>query len=193
MITIIDYGAGNLNSVKNALSIIGIEAEIVNNPEKIAVAEKIILPGVGSFGFMMNNLRKNCLDKPIKDAIKKGTPFFGICLGLQALFEESEESKGVKGLGVFEGKVVQFKKGKVPQIGWNKIIPKNKTIIEDGYAYFVNSYYVVPKDNSIVCATTKYGVEFTSAIKYKNIIATQFHPEKSGEYGLELLKRWAQC
>jgi imidazole glycerol phosphate synthase glutamine amidotransferase subunit len=193
MITIIDYGAGNLQSVKNALDSMGIESEIVNTPEKVMTAKKIILPGVGSFGYMMDNLRKARLEKPILDAINTGVPFFGICLGLQALFEESEESKGVKGFGIFKGKVVRFKKGKVPQIGWNEILPRENSFIKRGYAYFVNSYFVVPKDKSIVGATTRYGVEFTSAIAYQNIVATQFHPEKSGDYGLELLKRWSGC
>jgi glutamine amidotransferase len=188
MIGIIDYGCGNLKSVKNALNYLGICSKIVKKPEEIEECEKIILPGVGSFGFAMQSLRKKRLEKPIKDAIKKGIPFLGICLGLQILFEKSEESPGIKGLNILKGKVIKFKNGKVPQIGWNKITPKR--LFKPGYCYFVNSYYIIPEDKSIISATTNYFGKFTSIITYKNITATQFHPEKSGKFGLEILMRW---
>lgn len=193
MISIIDYGAGNISSIKNALNFLGEENKVVSNPEDIKSADKIIFPGVGSFGYMMQELNKKGLANAIKKAIAKGTPYLGICLGLQALFEESEESPGIKGLGIFKGKVVKFTKGKIPQIGWNKIIPKKDNIFTNSYVYFVNSYYVTPENKDIIATTTEYYKEFTSAIQYKNITAVQFHPEKSGNKGIELLRRWLKC
>jgi imidazole glycerol phosphate synthase glutamine amidotransferase subunit len=193
MIAIIDYGAGNLKSVKNALECLGVDSIITDKPEDILKADRLILPGDGSFGYMMENLKKKGLVNPIKNFIKSGKPFLGICLGLQGLFEESEESPKVKGLSIFKGKVVKFRKGKVPQIGWNKIIAKKKDIFKEDFMYFVNSYYVIPKDNSIIAAVTDYNGSFVSAIKSNNITAMQFHPEKSGEAGIELIKRWLKC
>ena len=142
---------------------------------------------------MMDNLWKKTLVKPIRDFIKSGKPFLGICLGMQALFEESEESSGIKGLGIFKGKVVRFSKGKVPQIGWNKINPKKNGIFRNDFMYFVNSYYVVPEDKSMIAAFTDYNGNFASAIQSDNITAMQFHPEKSGKGGIQLLKRWLLC
>lgn len=193
MIAIIDYGAGNASSVKNALDFLGAEAIVTDNPEKILEADRIIFPGVGAFGFMMESLREKGLEEPIKKCIGTGKQFFGICLGLQALFEESEESKGIKGLGIFKGKIVKFRKGKVPQIGWNKIEPVKKGLFEEGYAYFVNSYYPLPEDKSIVAAETDYFGKFASCIQKENIVAVQFHPEKSGNFGMEILRRWLKC
>lgn len=193
MIAIIDFGAGNLRSVKNALDYLKADSRITDNPDEITKAERLILPGDGSFGFMMKELRKKKLIKPIKESIMSGKPFLGICLGLQVLFEESEESPGIKGLGIFKGNVVKFKRGKVPQIGWNRIEPKGKNIFSEGYAYFVNSYYTVPQDQSIIAATTGYYGKFTSAVSYENVTAVQFHPEKSGNFGLEILRKWLQC
>ena len=197
MIAIIDFGSGNLMSVKNALDYLNVDGRITDMSDEIAKAEKLILPGDGSFGFMMEELRKKGLINPIKEFISSGRPFLGICLGLQALFEESEESLGVKGLSVFKGKVVKFKKGKVPQIGWNKIICKknasSRSIFFDSYMYFVNSYYAAPEDRSIIAAMTDYYGNFTSAVSFKNITAVQFHPEKSGNFGLELLRKWLEC
>lgn len=192
MIAIIDYGAGNLVSVKNALDYLGVASQITSNPKDIEQAERIILPGVGSFGFMMESLRRLKLEEPLKKALISEKPYFGICLGLQALFEYSEESPGIKGLSIFKGKVVKFKQGKIPQIGWNKIEPKNGLFTE-GFVYFVNSYYAIPEDKEIIIATTEYFGDFASAIQFKNITAVQFHPEKSGEFGLELLRRWLKC
>jgi imidazole glycerol-phosphate synthase subunit HisH len=192
MIAIIDYGSGNLKSVKKAFEKIGIDTIITNKKKEIEKADKIVLPGVGSFGFIMKKLKNKDLEKSIKKAIKNGKPYLGICLGMQILFEESEESPGVKGLGILKGKVKKFKKGKVPQIGWNKIIPKNK-IFKNDFFYFVNSFYVIPSDKKIIASTTKYFQNFASAIKYKNITAVQFHPEKSGKAGLKFLDRWIKC
>ena len=193
MIAIIDYGAGNLKSVKNALDYLNVDSIITDKPEDIIKSDRLILPGDGSFGYMMENLEKKGLVNPIKNFIKSGKPFLGICLGLQGLFEESEESPNVKGLSIFKGKVVKFGRGKVPQIGWNKIFPKQKNIFKEDFMYFVNSYYVVPKDNSIIATMTDYNGNFVSAIKANNITAMQFHPEKSGKAGIELLKRWLKC
>ncbi len=192
MIGIIDYGAGNLMSVKNAFDAANITSSIISSPEDFKKAEMVILPGVGSFGAMMQNLQKKKLIVPIQETISRGKPFLGICLGLQALFEESEESPGVKGLSIFEGRVVKFRKGKVPQIGWNKIKPKKK-LFEEGYAYFVNSYYVVPQKKEIIAATADYEGDFVCAIQDKNVTAVQFHPEKSGDYGMNFIKRWIIC
>jgi imidazole glycerol phosphate synthase glutamine amidotransferase subunit len=193
MIAIIDYGTANVQSVKNALDYLEVDAIITPSPKIIKNADKIILPGVGSFGFMMEQLNEKELVEPIKSIIKQGKPFLGICLGLQALFEESEESPGVKGIAIFEGKVKKFTKGKVPQIGWNNIKPQKPGLFKECYVYFVNSYYVVPEDESIVATKTDYYGKFVSAIKFENITATQFHPEKSGKAGIEILRRWLQC
>jgi len=195
MISIIDYGAGNLSSVKNALDLLELDSRITCKPD-FAGSNAIILPGDGSFGFMMKSIRKNKLEKPILDFIKSKKPFLGICLGLQALFEESEESPNVKGLCVFKGKVLKFRKGKVPQIGWNKIIPVSQGVegifVED-YVYFVNSYFILPDDESIVSAWADYGIKFASSIQKGNITAMQFHPEKSGKIGIGMLRRWSKC
>jgi len=193
MITIIDYGAGNINSVRNTLNYLGVESKVVSTAEEIENAERIIFPGVGSFGSMMKNLEERNLIDALKNSIEKGTPYLGICLGLQVLFEQSEESPEVKGLGILKGNVVKFEKGKIPQIGWNKIIPTKEGIFSEGYVYFVNSYYVVPESTDLVATKTDYFGDFVSGIRYKNITAVQFHPEKSGEFGVELLRRWLNC
>src|SRR3989338_5743559 len=176
MIAIIDYGAGNLKSVKNALDYLNVGSRITDKASDILKADRLILPGDGSFGYAMKNLKKKNLVKSIKQFIAEGKPFLGICLGLQILFEESEESPEVKGLGVFKGKVVKFRKGKVPQTGWNKIIPKKKNIFKEDFMYFVNSYYAVPKDDSIIAAMSDYNGNFASAIQSNNVTAMQFHP-----------------
>ena len=193
MIAIIDYGAGNLESVQNALGYLGVESTLTSDPEEIKEAKRVIFPGVGAFGFMMNNLRQKGLDEAIKQFIRSKKPFLGICLGLQALFESSEESPGVSGLGIFAGTVVRFKKGKVPQIGWNALLPVKGGIFTEGHVYFVNSYYVVPSEKNIIAAKTDYFGDFVSAIQYENVTGVQFHPEKSGDFGIELLRRWLRC
>ena len=193
MIVIIDYGTGNLASVKNALNSIGAESKISSDPAEILAAERIIFPGVGSFGAMVKCLEQKGLGNAIQNAIAKQTPFLGICLGLQALFEQSEESPNAKGLGIFKGKVARFQKGKVPQVGWNKIQPAKSGLFEPDWFYFVNSYYAMPQDQSIISAQTDYFGEFASAIQCKNVVAVQFHPEKSGKAGLRFLDRWLKC
>ena len=193
MITIIDYGAGNIKSVQNALDYLGVKSAVASGPKGIEQAEKVIFPGVGSFGYMMDNLKKEGLDAAIKKFIESEKPFLGICLGLQALFESSEESPSTEGLGVFKGNVSKFKRGKVPQVGWNLVKPKNSKTIDEGYMYFVNSYYVIPEDKSTVAGTTDYYGEFASAVECKNVLAVQFHPERSGDFGIELLRRWLKC
>lgn len=191
MIGVIDYGAGNIQSVRNAFSRLGAETSVVKNARELARASAVVLPGVGSFGFLMKSLRKNGMELPLLDALKS-KPFLGICLGLQVLFEESAESPGVRGLCVFKGSVRKFTKGKVPQVGWNKVCWK-KPVCIDGYAYFVNSFFAEPLDSRVVAAETEYGCVFPSAISKGNITATQFHPEKSGFYGLDFLSRWLAC
>ena len=192
MIAIVDYGAGNLMSIKNALDFIKVKSKITDKAEEIIKADKVILPGVGNFGNVMSNLEDRKLTKTIKRFIESRKPFLGICIGLQILFEESEESPGIKGLCILKGKVVKFKKGKIPQIGWNFVKSKDK-LLKDGYYYFVNSFYVTPKDKSVILAETDYFTKFTSAIKKENIIAMQFHPEKSGSIGLKFLTKWCRC
>lgn len=197
MIAVIDYGIGNLASVINALKRLKIQAKITADPEEIKKADALILPGVGAAGEGMRNLKKRGLDKIIIDQISKGRPFLGICLGMQLLFEKSEEGD-VECLGVIRGKVIKFKKErKVPQIGWNnikfKVHPaqcgiKFKNIPDNSYFYFVNSYYCEPGDKSIIAAETIYGEKFPSVVMQKNIVATQFHPEKSGKVGFLLLE-----
>lgn len=191
-ITIIDAGGGNIESVKNALLYCGSAVKIASNASDIEKSTAIVFPGVGSFGTVMNQLREKKMDQSLIRSITRGTPYLGICLGLQLLFEKSEESPRVKGLAILEGEVVRFKRGKIPQIGWNRVNPTKKCIIEDATMYFVNSYYASPRDPSIIAAMSVYEEKFVSAIAQGNITATQFHPEKSGKVGLELLQRWLQ-
>ncbi len=205
MIAIIDYDMGNLRSVEKALERVGAEAAVTRNPKTIEDASHIVLPGVGAFGECMKNLEAYDLIDTIIKAIESGKPFLGICLGLQLLFEESMEAgaggKMPKGLGVIKGKVRRFpepilgKPGalKVPHMGWNDIkIMKDSSVLADvpdgSYFYFVHSYYAEPEDDSVTLTTTGYGLDFTSSIEKDNIVACQFHPEKSQEAGLSLLK-----
>ena len=198
MIAIIDYGAGNLQSVKNALDYLKVKSVITSNANEIIKAKKVIFPGVGSFGDGIRALNELDLIDPIMKAIEDNKPFLGICLGMQVLFEKSEESPGVEGLGIFEGTVRKFKGDlKIPQIGWNQLkIQKESGLFEGvedkSFFYFVHSYYVNPEDKDIVLATTDYGREFVSAIEKDNIFALQFHPEKSGEIGLKILENFCK-
>lgn len=191
---VIDYGLGNLASVYNALIFLGASAKISASPRDIEKADKLILPGVGAFGDAIGGLEKRGLIAPLKKALKAGKPYLGICLGLQILFEKSEES-GVKGLGIFKGEVkrLRAKRGiKVPHIGWNTVRFTIRDLrftngIKDGsYFYFDHSYYAEPKDKSVVAATTDYGLDFASMICKDNIYAVQFHPERSQDLGLRL-------
>ena len=199
MIAIIDYGAGNLQSVKKAFDFIGAESVIADNPEIINACDKILLPGVGSFGDAMNSMTEKGLVETVKQNALSGKPFLGICLGLQLLFEESEESPGVKGLGIFKGKIKKFSSDmglKIPHIGWNSLEIKQKDTLfknvpENSYVYFVHSYYLHAEDENDIATVTNYGIDFHSAVGKNNIFATQFHPEKSGDVGLQILKNFA--
>ncbi len=198
MINIIDYGAGNLRSVEKALHFLGFDAKISSDPKEILDCDKVILPGVGAFGDCMNSIRGAGLDTCIKEVIDKGKPFLGICLGLQLLFEKSEESVGATGLSIFEGENVKIPKMdglKIPHIGWNSIkynkdCPIFQGIGDNPYVYFVHSYYIQPKDTDIICAQTDYGTDLPIAVWRENVFATQFHPEKSGDVGLKILKNF---
>ncbi len=188
---IIDYDAGNVKSVANALARLGVKAEITGNIDKILAADKIIFPGQGHFKQAMEKLDSHNLIEPIKEVISSGKPFLGICLGLQVLFEKSEEAPGVEGLGIFKGEVKKFTKGKAPQIGWNKISAKNvNTYLREDYFYFVNSYYVIPENPEIIASTASYHIDFCSSVQHKNVTALQFHPEKSSMAGFEFFKKW---
>lgn len=199
MIAIIDYGAGNLQSVKKAFDFIGAESVITDNPEIINACDRILLPGVGSFGDAMDSMHKSGLVETVKQNALSGKPFLGICLGLQLLFEESEESPGVKGLGIFKGKIKKFSSDmglKIPHIGWNSLEIKQKDTLfknvpENSYVYFVHSYYLHAEDENDVATVTNYGIDFHSAVGKNNVFATQFHPEKSGDVGLQILKNFA--
>lgn len=195
MIAVIDYGAGNLHSVKNALDYLGAESVITSSSTEILKADKVILPGVGSFGDAMRRLEEKELTESIKRAADGTKPFLGICLGLQLLFESSEESPGVDGLGIFKGSVVKIPEHglKIPHMGWNNISLTKKSRIlpqKKPYVYFVHSYYINAQDKSDVSAYTEYGERLDVAVERGNVFATQFHPEKSGEVGLGILKRF---
>ena len=200
MVAIIDYGAGNLQSVKKALDFIGCKSIITSDTKEIENATHVILPGVGSFGDAMDSIRSRGLEEVIKNAASGNKKFLGICLGLQLLFEKSEESPGVKGLGIFNGNIVKIPDNnllKVPHMGWNSVSlnQKNgifKDIKEESYFYFVHSFFLKDADKDIVAATTQYGVNIECAVQKGNICATQFHPEKSGEIGLKLLKNFVE-
>ena len=188
---IVDYEAGNLRSVANMLTFLDVPFEITSDKDKIIKAERIIFPGQGHFGQAMNNLEKKGLVGAIRQACDKGIPFLGICIGLQILFEKSEEAQGVSGLGILDGEVKRFTVGKTPQIGWNKVIPtENNSFIKEDYFYYVNSYYVQPKNTDIISAYTDYNGKFCAAVEKKIIAAVQFHPEKSSNAGLNFFKNW---
>lgn len=198
MIAIIDYGAGNLHSVKNALDFLGAPCTVTYNSNEILAADKVILPGVGAFGDAMKCMEERGLSDTVKTAARSGKPFLGICLGLHLLFEESEESPNVKGLGIFKGKVVKIPDNgtiKIPHMGWNSIsVMKDSKILKnignEPYVYFVHSYYIQPQDKSIVSACTEYGQKLDIAVESGNVYALQFHPEKSGDIGMNILKNF---
>ena len=198
MVAIIDYDAGNIKSVEKALHYLGEEAVITRDRDTILGADGVILPGVGAFGDAMEKLRTYELDKVIQEVVAQNTPFLGICLGLQLLFESSEESEGVEGLGILKGKVVRLPEEsdlKIPHIGWNSLKYPNSGrlftgIAEDSYVYFVHSYYLQAKDPSIVTATTEYGTLIHASVEQGNVFACQFHPEKSSEVGMQILKNF---
>ncbi len=198
MIAIIDYGMGNLRSVQKALEKVGAQTLITQKPEDIKRADKVVLPGVGAIKPAIERLRELNLTALIKETIKSRKPFLGICLGLQLLFETSEEGGSVEGLGVLPGVVQQFKALKVPHMGWNQIdiVKKDcrlfKGIPNQTNVYFCHSYYVKPQEKDLSATLTKYGVEFTSAVCKENIFAVQFHPEKSQTVGLKILKNFVE-
>ena len=200
MIAIIDYDAGNLKSVEKALKYLGQEVKVSRDREVILGADKVILPGVGAFGDAMGKLNSYGLVQVIRDAIGMGKPFLGICLGLQLLFERSDESPGVPGLGVLKGEIVRIPDGgglKIPHIGWNSLKLRNNGklfagITGEPYVYFVHSYYLRAKEPEIVTAVTEYGVSIHAAVERGNVSACQFHPEKSGNTGLAILKNFAK-
>ena len=193
MIAIIDYGAGNLHSVKNALDFLGAENIITGDTETILKADKVILPGVGAFGDAMNALKNSGLVPVIKQVVENNTPLLGICLGLQLMFEASEEAPGVEGLGIFKGKCVKIPDHglKIPHMGWNSLeLAKESKILSEDYVYFVHSYYLTTPDTDIISAYTEYGEKLGVAVERGNVFATQFHPEKSGEAGMNILRKF---
>ena len=198
MIAIIDYDAGNIKSVQKALQYLGQEAVLTRDREVILSADRAVLPGVGSFGDAMEKLKGYGLSEVVREFAATGKPFLGICLGLQLLFEESEESPGVQGLGLLKGKIRRIPEGegrKVPQIGWNDISihPDSRLfrgIPDHSYVYFVHSYYLEAADRKKVAATTEYGVSIDAAVEAGNVYACQFHPEKSSDVGLGILKNF---
>ena len=206
MIAIIDYGMGNLRSVQKGFEAVGAEAIVTSDSQKILSAKSVVLPGVGAFKDCMTNLEKLGLIDTVHQSVKSGKPFLGICLGLQLLFNQSEEFGQVSGLGILPGKVVGFKDAqpksdsgeplKIPHMGWNtvKVVPGNplfNSVADDSYFYFVHSYYIIPENPAIVATTTSYGIDFTSGVHHENIHAFQFHPEKSQRLGLTILKNFS--
>ena len=200
MLALIDYGSGNLRSAEKALARVGANVQIVNRPSDVLTADAVVLPGVGAFGDCVKNLTQLGLDSAIRQFIQTGKPFLGICVGLQMLFESGTESPGVAGLGILLGAVPRFTGGdlKVPHMGWNRLniresaCPLLTGITDGSYVYFVHSYYSAPRQESVVAATTDYGVEFASVIWAGNVFATQFHPEKSQAVGLKMLENFVK-
>ena len=200
MIAIIDYDAGNLKSVEKALLFLGQECVVTRDPETILGADKVILPGVGAFGDAMEKLHRFGLVDVIRQVTAAGTPFLGICLGLQLLFRSSDESPGVEGLGVLDGEIVSIppKEGyKIPHMGWNSLEVKPgaklfKGLSDNPYVYFVHSYYLKADDEAIVAASTEYSTHIHASVEKDNVFACQFHPEKSSETGLRILKNFAE-
>ena len=200
MIAIIDYDAGNIRSVEKALQFLGQEVKITRDREKILGADKVVLPGVGSFGDAMGKLHQYGLVEVIRQVAEEKTPFLGICLGLQLLFERSDESPGVAGLGILKGEILRIPEGegrKIPHMGWNSLELRNQGRLFAGisgepYVYFVHSYYLKARDEQVVKATTEYGVTIHASVEQDNIFACQFHPEKSSDTGLKILKNFVE-
>ena len=198
MVAIIDYDAGNIKSVEKAIQFLGKDAVITRNPEEILSATHVILPGVGAFGDAMEKLHNYGLIPVIHEVVKRNIPFIGICLGLQLLFERSEETPGVEGLGILKGEIKRIPDKedlKIPHIGWNSLKYPNigrlyEGIPEDSYVYFVHSYYLDAEDKDIVVATTEYGTKIHASVEKDNVFACQFHPEKSSSVGLKILENF---
>lgn len=200
MIAIIDYDAGNLKSVSKALERLGEEAVITRDSKTILSADRVVLPGVGSFGTAMQQLKKYELDKTIREAAQKQIPFLGICLGLQLLFESSEESGGVEGLGILKGRILKIPEAdglKIPHIGWNSLSLQHQGklfqgIADQAFVYFVHSYYLQAQEEQIVKAKTEYGVQIHASVECDQVFACQFHPEKSSAVGLKILENFTK-
>ena len=200
MTAIIDYDAGNIKSVEKALLFLGEQVCVTREREKILSADRVIVPGVGSFGKAMERIRSCGLEDVIKEIVSRGTPFLGICLGLQLLFERSEECEGVAGLGILRGEIIRIPEkegGKVPQIGWNSLRYPRKGrlfegVAEESYVYFVHSYYLKAGEENIVTATTEYNTLIHASVEKGNVFACQFHPEKSSETGLKILRNFIE-
>ncbi len=197
MIAIIDYGAGNLHSVQNALAALGEQTVITNKPGEILGADKVILPGVGAFADAMDKLCKTGMDQVVHQLVEMQKPLLGICLGMQLFFEKSEEAPGVKGLGVLKGNIVRIPPAeglKIPHMGWNSLLDVRGKLLNglgsEPYVYFVHSYYLEAEDQAAVSAYTQYGKKLAIAIEQGNLFATQFHPEKSGTVGMQILKNF---
>lgn len=200
MIAVIDYDAGNIKSVEKALIHLGQEVKITDNAREILSADKVVLPGVGAFGDAMGNLKRRGLDAVIRQAAERGTPFLGICLGLQLLFERSDEAPGTEGLGILPGEILKIppKEGlKIPHMGWNSLHLEHKgrlfqNVPEQSYVYFVHSYYLKAGEEETVKASTEYGVHIHASVEKGNVFACQFHPEKSSDVGLQILKNFVE-
>ena len=200
MIAIIDYDAGNIKSVEKALKTLGQEVVVTRDADAILSADKVILPGVGAFGDAMGKLQDYGLVEVIHKVVEKNTPFLGICLGLQLMFESSEETPGVEGLGILKGKIVKIPENgdlKIPHMGWNSLHFQNEgrlfaNLPQDSYVYFVHSYYLQAEDESIVKATTDYSTCIHASVEKDNVFACQFHPEKSSDVGLRILKNFCE-
>ena len=198
MIAIIDYDAGNIKSVEKALLLLGQEVKITDDAKEILSADKVVLPGVGAFGDAMGNLERRGLVPVIRETAEKGTPFLGICLGLQLLFERSGEAPGVAGLGILPGEILRIPSGeglKIPHMGWNSLHLEHggrlfEQVPEQSYVYFVHSYYLKAREEEIVKASTEYGVHIHASVEKGNVFACQFHPEKSSEVGLRILSNF---
>ena len=200
MIAIIDYDAGNIKSVEKALVLLGQDVVITRDRDTILTADKVILPGVGAFGDAMGKIRQYGLESVIHEVVEKKTPFLGICLGLQLLFERSDETPGVEGLGILKGEILRIPDCpglKIPHMGWNSLEFQNegrlfKGLPEQPYVYFVHSYYLKAEDEAIVTATTEYSTHIHASVEKDNVFACQFHPEKSSDVGLKILRNFVE-
>ncbi len=198
MIAILDYDAGNIKSVEKAVQLLGQEVTITRDRREVLNADKVILPGVGAFGDAMGKIRQYGLYEVIHEVVEQGTPFLGICLGLQLLFERSEESPGVEGLGILKGEILRIPETpglKIPHMGWNSLDFRNngrlfENLPEESYVYFVHSYYLRAADEKIVTAVTEYGTQIHASVEQGNVFACQFHPEKSSDAGIQILKNF---
>lgn len=200
MIAIVDYDAGNIKSVEKALLLLGQDVKITDNGQEILSADKVVLPGVGAFGDAMGNLKRRGLVPVLRETAQKGIPFLGICLGLQLLFERSDEAPGVEGLGILPGEILRIppKEGlKIPHMGWNSLHLEHggrlfENVPEQSYVYFVHSYYLKAREEEIVKASAEYGVHIHASVEKGNVFACQFHPEKSSDTGIQILKNFVE-